>query len=205
MGTMDLPTTLRVKPLRALPEADIRALLRDDIRRMEETFDAEVQRMTASGGRLTFPRVPGPFEPASEADEMYQGFMWYPILQLPLKTRSILFKFIQGSVSNALGFYQDQLATHGVRASSTLLKPCSEQAKSVLERIAENLRKHNTKWTIGTASHPGHYWACIRSEQSNVYVHLDPWINEKWTATTLEHVALHINGEWSETSVGAAP
>ncbi len=197
MGTMDLPTTLRVQPLRALPEADIRALLRDDIRRMEETFDAEVQRMTASGGRFTSPRVPGPFEPASEADEMYQGFMYYPLLPISIKARSILFKVSQGSVNNALNIYQDQLKSHGLRASYTSFKPCHEQANSVIGRIAENLRKHNTKWLLGRAEAPGHYWACIRSEQSNCYVHLDPWVNEKWVATTLDHVSIPMTtGKW---------
>ena len=109
MGTMDLPATLRVHPLRALPEADIRTLMRDDIRRMEETFDAEVKRMTASNVRLTFPRVPGPFEPASEADEMYQGFMAYPLLPLPPRTRSRMLKSIQSSANNTLSAFETDL------------------------------------------------------------------------------------------------
>ncbi len=196
MGTMDLPATLRVHPLRALPEADIRALMRDDIRRMEETFDAEVKRMTASNVRLTFPRVPGPFEPASEADEMYQGFMAYPLLPLPPRTRSRMLKSIQSSANNTLSAFQDRLNDLGLRSMPTALKPCHEQANSVLGRIAENLRRHNTKWLLGRAESPGHYWACIRSEQSNCYVHLDPWINEKWVATTLDHVWLSMTGEW---------
>lgn len=200
MGTMDLPTTLRVKPLRALPEADVRALLRDDIRRMEETFDAEVQRMTASGGRLTFPRFPGPFAPASEADEMYQGFMYYPLLPIPIKTRSRMLKFIQSSVNNGSNALQDRLNELGLRSMPTALKLCHEQANSVLGRIAENLRKHNTKWTPGIADAPGHYWACIRSEQSNCYFHLDAWVNEKWAATTFDHVSLPVTCEWRAVS-----
>ena len=98
MGTMDLPTALRVHPLRALPEADIRALIRDDIRRMAEAFDAEVLRMTAARERFTFPRVPGPFAPGSDQDEVYQDYLFglLPRRHLQAMIGNDVYKYLSG-------------------------------------------------------------------------------------------------------------